>query len=531
MVPRGKIVMDQPQGGAEPRGQIQMDSEQPEGPGVGEALARGAAQGFTLNHADEIAGAVEALKDKLAGAHEALGELYQKHRDESRALHHAAEKAHPVASLAGNVAGGLGLFAVPGVGEIAGAGGGLGGLVAGGATLGALAGEGASEGKDVQGIASDAAKGALEGAAGGALAHGAGKLVQAAGRALAPVAEKTGSVLGERALTGGGGRIAARKLLGDEPEKVARAAYEAGAFRGAPNPEGIAQRLGQVAQEKGAAIGQNLEQLAEQGVMGAPAAELRQKLLDRAAAYRKSSYGPEADFLEKLASHPELQDAGSSIAEALQKQGIPPEAIQKILDQQGIAPKRLGLVQGEQFKRSLQDASNYSKLDPGALERVRQEAAAMHRQATEDAIHQQAGPEAAERFIALKNEAAPVLQAKQAADEAAVRFHNKSIVSPFHVMTGAVLGHGNPLLTGAAILGQHELKARGPALGAQLAFKTADKLKDVVSRNPGQLGKYGLALQLALKRSPAHFATANLLLSQTDPTYQAMIAKMNEENP
>lgn len=144
----------------------------PDAPSELESGARGLAQGATLGFADEIAGGAEALLDKLKGAHEALGELYVKHRDESRKNFKKAEEANPNAFGAGKLAGGIGSQAalalatggtsIPEQMALGAAGGGLNAL-----------GEAPELDKDTAG---QVAIGTLGGAAAGGIGAGLGKL-------------------------------------------------------------------------------------------------------------------------------------------------------------------------------------------------------------------------------------------------------------------------------------------------------------------------------------------------------------------
>lgn len=158
-----------------------------DGPSALESGVRGAAQTASLGFSDEIAGGLEALRDKMRGDARPFEDIYRQHRDESRAKYKAAEAENPNAYLAGEVAGVVGSLAIPGLGSL-GAAKTLGGAVAGGAALGAAQGLGSSEADltkgDVGGAAADAGLGALVGAGAGAVGHGVGTLVdRVAGRA------------------------------------------------------------------------------------------------------------------------------------------------------------------------------------------------------------------------------------------------------------------------------------------------------------------------------------------------------------
>lgn len=160
---------------------------------VVESAARGAAQGASFGFADEITGALEAVKD-VALTDKELGDLvdqYKKRRDESRKEYDMAEKDNSGAYMAGNVAGGVATAFIPGVGLAGnlGKGASLGAKVAQGAKLGAVEGAAFGLGEsradltegDVGGVLKDTATGAaVGGALGGALpavGHGLGKVL------------------------------------------------------------------------------------------------------------------------------------------------------------------------------------------------------------------------------------------------------------------------------------------------------------------------------------------------------------------
>lgn len=140
----------------------------------------GAAKGATFGFDDEIGGITKALWDKhVTGKKEDFWDLYSKVRDSIRQEHAAAEEQQPVASFAGEMAGGilpmalapeamLGKAAVKGASwlEKAKA------LGITGAKVGAVAGLGGSEADLTQGEVGQATKDTLGGAASGAAIGG-----------------------------------------------------------------------------------------------------------------------------------------------------------------------------------------------------------------------------------------------------------------------------------------------------------------------------------------------------------------------
>ena len=138
-----------------------------------ESGARGLAQGASMGFSDEIVGGVEALWDKAVnGDEQSLKELYQKHRDESRAANKAASEANPVSYGAGQVGGAIGTAFVPGLG---------GANITKLGALGATQGLGSSEADLTEGDLSGAARDTAIGGATGLAIGGAGKAIGALG--------------------------------------------------------------------------------------------------------------------------------------------------------------------------------------------------------------------------------------------------------------------------------------------------------------------------------------------------------------
>lgn len=155
-----------------------------EAPGTLEALARGGEQGLTFGFGDELNGGLTALNAYMENEKNAKGEsskladLYKKYRDLSRQQFEAADKAHPIASTIGNIAGAAApILFTGGTGALA-EGANLGTRIAEGAKAGlgygGIYGLGSSNADltqgDVSGAAKDVGKGAfMGGLTGGAL--------------------------------------------------------------------------------------------------------------------------------------------------------------------------------------------------------------------------------------------------------------------------------------------------------------------------------------------------------------------------
>lgn len=157
-----------------------QSGDQTVNPGVIEATARGAAQGATLNTADEITGAIEsALTDKT----------YEQARDESRKAYEAASEENPLAYFAGELGGSLAV-PVPGANKILGASKGLDKLLRTSAISAGVTG-GSALGASTQENMSDA----LSEAAGPALG---GAIIAPALMAGVPAAAKLGADLSRK---------------------------------------------------------------------------------------------------------------------------------------------------------------------------------------------------------------------------------------------------------------------------------------------------------------------------------------------
>jgi hypothetical protein len=279
-------------------GKPEFDSSKPADtePGVGESIGRGLAQGATLGFADELAGGGEALLDKLRGAHEALGELYTKHRNESRANFEKAKEAHPIFYGAGQLAGGLAPALATGGASIPEQ------LVAGAALGGANAIGNLNE-LDQKGALGQVATGVVGGAAGAGLgnvlARGAGVLAKPAGEAIekaAPTVEEAVKKLGEAGVIGS-------LAHGNVPAAVGAVGARLAAPLAGKATSGLGQALGAV----GRAAAKNPALLGRYGQILATAADAGPAAL-AATHFAMAQRDPEYQKAVLAAqNHPELQ--------------------------------------------------------------------------------------------------------------------------------------------------------------------------------------------------------------------------------
>ena len=500
-LPPGVRALPEETSGALPPGVRSLDEGggDEEGPGYAESALRGAAQGATLNHADEIAGAMEALVDKIKGHHEDLGKLYIKHRDESRAAHAAAKEANPVTYGAGELGGSLATAAIPGIGE--------GGLLAQGAkmaALGAVGGEGASTADTAHGLLKDTAEGAALGGAAGVVGAGVGKLVGAGAHALADPLQSAADVATVKAA----GPIGKGMVkLGDEAgiARTATTLRETGVVTPLTSVRTASRRL-------------NALEESEQGKYGDAVREL--------AAKEPTSGSPMltgndiANHIEREVMTPLLNEPNRS----KQAEG----ALQTIIDQyreRGSAPINIDeadrLLQGLQQRAktglagSLQDA-----MAPGSNEAMAQAAKSSRRLLMQQAQNidptlAAARDEAGRKLAAIK----PLANTAENRAQAMAGQSTPGLLGGQGIVGGiGLLAMGHPA-TGLAAIGAGLAQKGLRQYGNSLAGTGFNKLAAVARSAPQTLGKWGPLLAAAAARGDAALATLHYTLSQNDSEY------------
>jgi hypothetical protein len=295
------FIPDQPTAAGAPEGFIPDQAAQ-EGPGQLESLGRGAAQGGSLGFSDEIAGGVEAALEKLRGAHEDIGKLYVRHRDESRAANEAAQQANPLTYGGGKILGGL-APAVLTAGES------LPAQIAAGAGLGALGNLGEAKELDQEALESTA-RGALGGAAGagigGLAAKGLGAIAKPAGEALEANAAKFGEGAEHAVKKAGELGVMGSLLHGNIPGAAASLVAPKLAPLAGRAVSGLAGSLGRVGQ----AAAKNPALLGKYGAVLAAAAQAGPQALNAAHfSLAQSDPAYQEKVLELQNHHPELDNS------------------------------------------------------------------------------------------------------------------------------------------------------------------------------------------------------------------------------
>lgn len=455
----------------------------PAGPkmGKGQAFGTGITQGATFNFGDEIEGGIQALLRKYIerdpeAANKTLGQVYESERNYRRKENDRASTDQRGAYLGGNVAGGL--LTVPLLPGAAPAGGTAGLLSAAkvGAAYGAASGAGRAETMaDVPGaMATDAAVGAVAGPALGAASRLVGRGVSAGVNSVRAKLAETALEQGRKALTGNAGTISVKKLL--SPESVA-AAYESGAIRPGATVKGIAERLGPAREAVGDEYGQIVRALEAAGVKGPNALALGQGLRQEARQISTQSLGsPAPGMYERIGLELQgLKQGMHGISPGVPKIDTSTAAL-------GVVDPRLGLVQAENMKRTLQNAARAEYVKEGGTSlsgEAKMELASRLRQAVEDAIDAQASraPAEAAAFVPVKRRLGALLEASGAADTAAARAARKSNVGlvPAIAASGGMASGGLPMAAFAGALAK-AMQTRGASTVGSVSNFLANRI-------------------------------------------------------
>lgn len=466
-------------------------------PTAAEAFGLGARQGATLGFGDEALGLVQAqepdwshptpailsrlaqlsvgrpMGEEIGGAgREAerrgldFAARYREARDAERAQLQAAQEAHPYAYGGGQLAGGL-LTAPVMPGGPAKT---LGQVLKQGAAMGAVGALGASEAQDVPGLAEDVALGAATGAGVGALGRGIG----AAAKKLGPALKKFGIEQGRRVLGGGQAPLALSKPVSDA---AVLQAMRSGAMPPGATVQEVAKNLAAQRQTVGQKVGNVLRELEQKGVQAPPASSITDELEARAYDAVRKGDTKRAAYLRQTAEKVRRAEAAGP----------------------GNAPQKLGLVEMEDIKRTAQaeakaDYAKWRAVTP--LQKARIEAAGVLQQGIEDAVDAQKNlaPQAAKRFIPLKQRFARVAAAEEEAHKGAIRADKRNRLSlrDIGIGAGSAAGAGAAfgpfgLIAGPALaFGSNLARTRGTSAIARGALGAGEALQRFGQSGVGQ---------------------------------------------
>lgn len=438
-----------------------------------ESAIRGAAQGATLNFADELAGVLGAGKGAIqSGNLENLAKNYEQSRDESRAAYSAAEQANPLTYGGGQLAGAVATSLIPGLNVAKGAS--LAKNVAMGAGLGATAGFGAGEG--LEGSLKSAGVGATVGGAAGGLSKGletvSPKLRDYLSQKLGKGAEK----LAEKAT--GATRVQAEKFK----EGTGRMLLDTGIVSALDSPETIARKAGAALEKSGSQIGKALEQSGQT----VNVQNLAQQLSQRA---------------DELASTPQ----GQPIARQLRS---------IVDDMMASGQTDVSLPMAEETKRVFGERiKNWMDPMSGAASK---EAYSIYKNAVEESMGK-ASPELLGQFQAAKQSYGMLSPVADAAEKRALQMQQSPLGGLLDTMTataGGVGVPGSPVAAGATVLGRRVVSSRA----ASTMATSADRMSKAL-QNPN-LSKYAEVINSAINRGPTAAAAIDFILQQTDENYR-----------
>lgn len=451
-------------------------------PSALEAGARGAAQGLTLGHADEITGALEAATSDKP---------YAQARDESRANYAKAKAAHPViygaADAAGSIPGYVGATALTG------------NPISGAALAGAVQGEGNSEGKDLTSVAKDTAMGGAVGAA-------AGKLGEMASSALAP--EALARTAEENAAKAAGGTMTDFKNLGaDKMRQAGRTMLDNDMLSPLADTEDIASANDAVNKEAGATIGDFLKGMTDQGEMADP--QLFTNKLE--LLKNKLTQGGEGGHNDKII------DAVDTAIDTIKGYGDQPMTFEL----------------ANHIKGLLQKAANWRMGEDSVVGSTNRQIAGSFRSTMDTALENAENPKA---LVDPNNPRASFEDFKQAKqnwggsetvgdllNKRGARELGNSTYGPLEMMAGMT---GENPITGVAKATAWKMMRR---YGNQNVALAADWISKNETAAMQQLGKYGPTLVNAAKQGPSSLAVTHYVLSQQDPSYRQMSQQGGEQ--
>lgn len=445
-----------------------------------ESGLRGAAQGATLNFADELVGGAQGLYDVTLGdkSLSQLPEAYTQRRDESRVAFEAAQRANPEAYLTGEIGGAIGSsLLVPNPATI-------GGRLAMAAGTGALAGAGGAK----EDIASETLKGAALGGAGGAFGEALGAGLKKGAEYLAPKASKAAEFLAERSFGPTGKELSGLK------EGTGRYLLDKGVVSFGDTAEKIAEKARSGMDIQGDVMNDVLRELESKGITVSQD-NIVSTLQNRITA---------------------MADDPSMTAISKKLQGI-------VEDIAGTGQSNISPIKAEEIKRGFNKmAGNWMNPEVG---QAGKEAYGAYKTAVESAA-ESVNSELASKFTEAKKAygmLAPV-------EAAASRRANVTSTSP----TGGLLDI-NAAELGQAVAGGAGMFA-APAARKILAPRatsaaavTLDKVGKIMSTPPEKLGKFANILGRAAERGRSSVAITDYLLQQQNPEYRQLRQQLDEE--
>ena len=475
-----KSMVEEPSKGFDPKSYLSSKRTAQEESSISEleSAARGAAQGLSFGFADEGAGALGALSDKLSGKEGDLSELYKKHRDESRALYDEAHKANPKSYTAGEITGGVLPAFLPGVGAASGA-----------STLARLGRTALAGGAFGLGNSNaDLTKGEVGKAAlDTAIGAGTGALLQHGAEKLAPKLSDVGQYLRNKAENLA---VTATGATGNQASKFApnagRELLDSGIVGFGNTPRNIADKASQRLTTSRNEIDSVLKALDEQGIKVSP--EEVQNALSKHSA----------ELSEKAGTLPAFRKAQGLAEDVAQVQG----------------KNSLPLSELESQKRSF-GKTNWA--DPDIAQAQKSTYRGLRDLVEEKAAHH--NPQLANKFQTEKKAYETFSPIQEAAERRANQLQQSPVGGILDVASaGGALMHGNIPLAIAAPIARRAVAPRLASSGAV----TLDTLGKALQTSPQEFGKFKNVLLNAASKGPSSLAATHYILAQTYPEYREL---------
>lgn len=483
-----------------------------------ESVLRGAAQGASLGFADEISGALEAVKD-IALTDKQLADfvdIYRKRRDDSRQRYKEAENNNPAFYTAGQIAGGIGTAVVPGlnVAKI----GSVGGRIAATAGMGAVDAVGQNE--DLGTLPADITKGAAIGGILGAAGEGLGVVANKITQKLNP--ENLNVVAEQKAVEALDPSLKQTRELNNKQkyQDVGREALDSGIVSLGSSKGKMLEKTQEKLSDTGETIGKIWEAVDEARVGTPEEIPLFQGLVDpkqvaenvraRLAKYRdKPAYRRELAKVERELQALENVEGTWGFKEAMAQKKAYGDVINNWGSDQPIQKKFLQTVYDEIDNEIMKQGENLIgsfgwKPDHGTE----------FKQVMEGAKKQ---------YSDLK-EIENILKGAAAREQK----NNDFGLTDYIVGAGTFAGSGGePVTAGLAAAGMAATRKIARQYGDQTLSIGADKLAKLLNTaGAAKLGKWGKILQEAAARGNNSLAATHFLLMQQNQDYREKVKEI-----
>ncbi len=456
------------------------------------ALAQGAAQGASLGYADEAEAAIRALAPDVdyETARKMVRERYKKSEEES-----------PKQFMAGQVGGSLATLAVPGLAPLKGASAvkSLGQAAA----IGGASGLGLSEAEDAAGLLKDAGIGAATGAAFQGLSLGLDK-----SKAVKDYMRKQAEMSAGKAL--GAERGSLKKLAGSyDPKKM----------------EAMQRAMGRRAiDEKIISLFGNAETMAERNKIAMDLAmEGRQGVYDALEAIDAGVVDPEK-LIGRLQTELGKFSSKSPLNAAKQKkiEDIIEAINLRSADAMAKGQTKIGAQAGQELVEEIQGAAKYTGIRPSEAEELARKAGMIAREELNEGTQfaaEKALIPGAEKIPSQNRSYALGAKTEELLGNRFARESGNKV--PSLTDTIAVSGGIGGQLAPQNIAATVGIKKGLEAYGRNFVALGADKIADILEREPGRLGKFAKPLLQAASRGPAAFLTMHHILSG-NPEYSGI---------